>query len=91
VTLLGFGWTGEGILLNLSIQSPELIAVWTLMQPPPLVVSTPGSITAGLMPSGLRDAGLDQRPSAARPQGIGVRALGFTALSFVLSDVFEGS
>jgi hypothetical protein len=51
--LLGFGWNGGGILLDPSIQSPKLIAVWTQIEPLPLVVSNPGPIIGGLMIFGL--------------------------------------
>jgi len=37
--LLGFGWNGGGILLSSPIQSQKLIAVWTQLEPLPLVVA----------------------------------------------------
>ena len=33
--LIGFGWNGGGILLDPSVQSPKLIAVWTKLEPLP--------------------------------------------------------
>jgi hypothetical protein len=39
--LIGFGWNGGGILLDPSVQSPKLIAVWTKLEPLPLVVNAP--------------------------------------------------
>lgn len=34
---IGFGWNGGGILLTSSMQSQKLIAVWTQLEPLPLV------------------------------------------------------
>ena len=39
--LLGFGWSGGGFLLDPSRQSPKLIAVWTVLEPLPLVLTNP--------------------------------------------------
>lgn len=47
--LAGFAWNGGGILLNPSVQSQKLIAVWTQIEPLPLVVSNPAPIVFGLM------------------------------------------
>ncbi|GAN35139.1 hypothetical protein FBQ80_05315 [Candidatus Brocadia sp. AMX2] len=47
--LIGFGWSGGGILLDPSVQRQKLIAVWTQIEPLPLVVSRPGPIIIGLM------------------------------------------
>jgi hypothetical protein len=44
---IGFGWNGRrGILLNPSLQSPKLIAVWTTLEPLPLVVTNPLPISS---------------------------------------------
>lgn len=51
---IGFGWHGGGILLNPSFQSRKLIAVWTQMEPLPLVVSHPMQIFLGLVLFGMR-------------------------------------
>lgn len=86
--LLGFGWNGGGILLNPSIQSPKLIAVWTQMEPLPLVVSHPGPIISGLMVFGLVHGFLYRWLSPAWPGGVTARALRFAVLVFVLSYLF---
>ncbi len=54
--LAGFGWSGGGILLNPSVQSQKLIAVWTQIEPLPLVVSNPAPIVFGLMLFGIGHA-----------------------------------
>jgi hypothetical protein len=86
--LLGFGWNGGGILLDPSIQSPKLIAVWTQIQPLPLVVSNPGPIIAGLIVFGLIHSFMYRWLSPAWPHGISARALRFALLIFILSYVF---
>lgn len=86
--LLGFGWNGGGILLDPSIQSPKLIAVWTQIEPLPLVVSNPGPILGGLMIFGLIHGFMYRWLSRAWPPGIRARALRFAVLVFVLSYVF---
>ena len=45
---LGFGWHGGGILLTSPLRSPKLIAVWTKLEPLPLVVANPAPIILGL-------------------------------------------
>jgi len=42
--LLGFGWNGDGILIESTSQSQKLIAVWTKLEPIPLVVNSPAPI-----------------------------------------------
>jgi hypothetical protein len=85
---LGFGWNGGGILLDPSIQSPKLIAVWTQIQPLPLVVSNPGPIIAGLILFGLIHSFMYRWLSSGWPRGIRARALRFALLVFILSYVF---
>ena len=86
--VLGFGWNSRGILLDPSLQSPKLIAVWTQIAPLPLVVSNPGPIMGGLLIFGLVHGFLYRWLSPAWPPGIGGRALRFAALVFVLSYGF---
>jgi hypothetical protein len=86
--LLGFGWNGGGILLDPTIQSEKLIAVWTRIEPLPLVVASPGPIVAGLLILGVVHAGLYRWLSPAWPPGPGARGLRFALLVFVLSHVF---
>ncbi len=45
---IGFGWDGKGFLITSSIQSPKLIAVWTSLEPLPMIVSNPAPIIGGM-------------------------------------------
>jgi len=86
--LLGFGWHGGGILLNPSIQSSKLIAVWTQLEPLPLVVSNPFSIIAGLILFGIGHAFIYRWLSPIWPTGIIARAWRLSVLIFFLSFIF---
>lgn len=86
--LIGFGWNGGGILLDPSIQSKKLIAVWTQIEPLPLVVSDPAPIIGGLFIFGLIHGIIYRWLSPAWPTGILARAPRFAVLVFVLSYVF---
>ena len=54
--LLGIGWNGGGILLDPSIQSGKLIAVWTQIEPLPMIIANPNPIILGLIVFGLGHA-----------------------------------
>lgn len=86
--LLGFGWHREGILLDPSIQSHKLIAVWTKMEPLPLVVSNPAPIIVGLFIFGIGHAFVYQWLSPAWPPGVRARAWRMAVLIFFLSFLF---
>lgn len=86
--LFGFGWTGGGILLDPSIHSSKLIAVWTQIEPLPLVVASPAPIILGLVLFGIGHAFIYQWLSPSWPPGIKARALRLAALVFVLSFLF---
>ncbi len=86
--LLGFGWQGNGILLNPSIQSPKLIAVWTQLQPIPLVISKPFIIFTGLVIFSIGHAAVYHWLSPSWQEGIKARALRFAMLLFFLSFLF---
>jgi hypothetical protein len=86
--LLGFGWDGEGILLDPSIQSPKLIAVWTQLEPIPLVVSYPAPIILGLILFGMGHAFIYRWLAPAWPLGIKARAWRMALLVFFLSFLF---
>ena len=85
---LGFGLDGGGILLNPTLQSPKLIAVWTRLEPLPLVVSRPAPILAGLTLFAIGHAFIYRCLAPAWPAGIGRRAVRLAALVFVLSFLF---
>lgn len=86
--LIGFGWNGGGILLDPSIQSKKLIAVWTQIEPLPLVVSNPAPIIGGLFIFGHIQAFIYRWLSPAWPTGITARALRLAVVVFMLSYVF---
>jgi hypothetical protein len=71
---IGFGWDGDGILLTSSIQSQKLVAVWTKLEPLPLVVANPAPIIAGLVLFGIGHAFMYRWLSPAWPQGLTQRA-----------------
>jgi hypothetical protein len=86
--LLGFGWDGDGILLRSPSQSPKLIAVWTELEPIPLVVNAPASIIIGILLFGIVHAFLYRWLSPAWPPGVLKKGLRFSALVFVMTFLF---
>jgi hypothetical protein len=86
--LLGFGWQGGGILLNPSLQSPKLIAVWTSLEPLPLVVAAPAPIVLGLLLFGLGHAWIYAWLAPHWPAGVMPRAKRMALLIFFLSFCF---
>lgn len=86
--LIGFGWNGGGILVDPSIQSHKLIAVWTQIEPIPLVVSSPAIIIIGLILFSIGHAFIYQWLAPSWPQGIVARAWRLAALVFFLSFLF---
>lgn len=86
--LLGFGWDGGGILLDPSIQSHKLIAVWTQIEPLPLVISNPAPIIAGLILFSIGHAFIYRWLAPAWPQGIRARSMHMASLVFFLSFSF---
>lgn len=86
--LLGFGWNGEGILLSSPIQSPKLIAVWTQLEPLPLVVANPAPIIVGMMLFAIGHAFIYRSVSPAWPAGLYQRALRFGGLLFFMIFLF---
>ncbi|MBI5873764.1 MAG: hypothetical protein HZB36_06445 [Candidatus Omnitrophica bacterium] len=86
--LIGFGWNGNGILLNPEIQSKKLIAVWTELQPLPLVVNKPLPIIVGMLLFGIVHAFLYRWLAPAWPNGLFARAIRFSGLVFLLSFLF---
>jgi hypothetical protein len=86
--LLGFGVTGDGVLLDPSLQSRKLIAVWTEMEPLPLVVSQPAPIILGIICFGIIHAYLYRWISPAWPAGSIRRAASFALLVFLMTFLF---
>jgi len=86
--LIGFGWNGGGILLNPSFQSPKLIAVWTQIEPLPLVMNSPAPIIIGLIFFGIGHAFIYKWLAASWLSGIAARAWRMAALVFFLSFFF---
>jgi hypothetical protein len=86
--LLGLGWNGGGILLDPSLQSPKVIAVWTQLEPIPLVVTNPMLIGMGLILFGVFHAFVYQWLAPAWPPGIMERAGRLAVLVFGLSFLF---
>jgi hypothetical protein len=86
--LIGFGWQGGGVLLDPTWQSPKLIAVWTRLEPLPLVVVNPAPIIVGLMLFALVHAFIYRWLSPHCPPGLFPRALRLGLLIFILSFLF---
>ncbi|MGH9846804.1 MAG: hypothetical protein ACREEM_49530 [Blastocatellia bacterium] len=86
--LIGFGWNGDGILLSSPIQSPKLIAVWTKLEPLPLVVVNPAPIIIGMVLFGIGHAFIYRSVSVAWPAGILPRAMRFAGLLFFMTYLF---
>jgi hypothetical protein len=85
---IGFGVNADGILLDPSVQSGKLIAVWTELEPLPLVVDRPAPIIIGLILFGIVHAYLYRWISPAWPAGIARRALFFALLVFLMTFLF---
>jgi hypothetical protein len=86
--LLGFGWNGGGILLSSPSQSQKLIAVWTQLEPLPLVVANPAPIIIGLVLFGIGHAFIYRSVSAAWPPGIFPGAIRFAGMLFFMIFLF---
>lgn len=86
--LMGFGWNGDGILIRSEIQSPKLVAVWTKLEPLPLIVSNPAPMIIGLILFGIGHAYVYKWISVAWPQGLFQRAFRFAAILFFMIFLF---
>jgi len=85
---IGFGWDGQGILISSAMQSPKLVAVWTTLEPLPMIVSNPAPIIGGIVLFGIGHAFVYRWLSAAWPAGITPRALRFAGLHFFMTFLF---
>jgi len=86
--LIGFGWKGDGFLTDPSIQSAKLIAVWTRIEPLPLVVADPPPIVLGLLLFGVLHAFIYRWMAPAWPRGIAARGLRMAGLIFLMTFLF---
>lgn len=86
--LLGFGWNGDGILVKSASQSKKLIAVWTELEPIPLVVSSPAPIIIGIILFGVIHAYLFRWLSPAFSGGIVKQGMQFAGLVFLMTFLF---
>lgn len=86
--VLGFGWNGKGILITSPEQSQKLIAVWTKIEPLPLVVNTPFPIIIGIMLFGIFHAYLFHWISASLPKGVFKAGIRFGMLVFIMTFLF---
>lgn len=86
--MTGFGWEGDGVLLDPAIQSAKLIAVWTTLEPLPLVISNPVAIFPLLALVCVGHAFVYRWLSPSWPAGIAARALRYGGLTFFMTFVF---
>lgn len=86
--LIGFGWDGDGILLRSTIQSPKLIAVWTRIEPLPMVMSNPAPIFAVLILFSVGHAFVYRWLSRSWPPGVLARTGRYGGLTFFLTYSF---
>lgn len=80
--LVGFGLDGGGVLLDPLRQSPKLIAVWTELEPLPLLATRPWFCAVGLGAFGFAQAFVYAGVAAAWPPGFAPRTLRFAGLLF---------
>lgn len=86
--LIGFGVHADGILLDPKTQSHKLIAVWTQLEPLPLVVACPAPIVVGLVLLAIAHGFVYRWLAASWPSGVLPRGLRFTGLVTLLSFGF---
>ncbi|MFO8082017.1 MAG: hypothetical protein R6V07_17185 [Armatimonadota bacterium] len=86
--LLGMGLQGGGILLDPTVQSEKLIAVWTQLEPLPRVVTQPILMGLGILAFGVLHAYIYQGISASWPKGIVPRAMRFGGIIFAMVYLF---
>ncbi|MDH4232927.1 MAG: hypothetical protein OEW04_12975 [Nitrospirota bacterium] len=85
---IGFGVNGGGILLDPALQSRKLIAVWTELEPLPLVVNQPAPVILGIIVFGIIHAWLYRWLSPSWPRGVIQRGLRFAAVVFFMTFLF---
>lgn len=85
---IGFGWHGHGLLLDPRWQCPKLIAVWTQLEPLPLIIARPPIIIFGLYLFAFAHAVIYRTQAAHWPSGVTTRALRLAALIFLVCYCF---
>lgn len=85
---IGFGWNADGILLTSPHQSAKLIAVWTTLEPLPLIAVNPAPMILGLVLFGIGHAFVYRWLSVAWPVGVWPRAWRFAGLMFFMIFLF---
>jgi len=85
---IGFGWDGKGFLLTSPIQSEKLVAIWTEIEPLPLVVNTPLPIILGIILFGIGHAFIYRSVASAWPTGFLPRAVRMSGLIFFMTYLF---
>lgn len=86
--IVGFGWNGGGILLESSLQSAKLVAVWTELEPLPKVYADPVPVLVGLLGFGIVHAVVYRSVAPAWPAGTVPRATRFAGLLFGVGFAF---
>lgn len=86
--LIGFGIEGDGILMDPSVQSSKVIAVWSELEPLPLVVDRPLPIILGIIVFGIVHAYLYRWLSPSWPAGMARRAFLFALIVFLMTFLF---
>ena len=86
--LIGFGWNGGGFLLDPATQSAKLIAVWTSLEPRPLVVVNPPPVALGLLLIAVGHGFVYRWIAAAWPPGIAARGVRMAGLIFFMAFLF---
>ena len=86
--LIGFGIEGDGILMDPSVQSSKVIAVWSELEPLPLVVDRPLPIILGIIVFGIVHAYLYRWLSPSWPVGMARRGFSFALIVFLMTFLF---
>lgn len=85
---VGLGWHDNGILLNSTLQSAKLIAVWKIMTPIPRVVTHPVAMGLGVCAFAMGHAAIYGWLAPNWPGGIASRAWRMALLVWFLSFAF---
>jgi hypothetical protein len=85
---IGLGWHDNGILLNSTLQSAKLIAVWKVITPIPRVVTHPVAMGLGVLAFAVGHAALYGWLAPAWPAGMVARAWRMALLVWFLSFAF---